>query len=595
MKKKNKGKSNKAALIGLLAWALSKLSGCSEQEYPEPQTEYRIEIEEKKQEQGGRPTEEVTLSPVEQVKEIEEIQEATRPEYWRQFAEYAGLDLSLDVTVEQLIANVQRLRDEMEHLREPDGRSNHIFQSEALDQRIGTPLAELDPLLVGRNIVFSPQWLEFIGQPPDLTPPPTFQQFAATHNFSFNADVNSEEDIAKFMEKWEKYVDENFAEYRENTVVITEESWRNWVEQNDQFYEGLAWITGTIPNQGQKIFIDILGPHSSVDMDKDWVAVSLSNRAEIVFRPCHAQRVLQTSQIHGGVSFTMPHEISHQFDYSPDFTLSPSMPQRERWNAEAESLANFKIPIVMNMLDLEFHASEHSFTRSRDGMVTGDMFRESLLERVESNIERGVIEGFAEAAQRTYSAFDKYLHALAEKVGYEPIMLAFHSYSNIQLRNLIDEVYYANGQPEGMARELLSRIAMFAGQPQALLEITGGELLNEHFSAESRPRDQVDAENIWTITFTGGDRLQWVVRPELTPDMKMSDVYADAVDRGFHDVGDFYDGKDLRFFLDGQEIVTISDLTRSNPRSSSFLIRVETEQAAVIEMPYVEVPYEYEP
>ena len=180
----------------------------------------------------------------------------------------------------QQAAVVEQLKEELGKIGRSlgkIGRSRHIDATE-MRQIIDVGLKNLDPILVGKHVVFSKKWLDYVG----TNKPLTRQQF---------------------------------------------EHWRNRI---DKVYDCFADLTGQPPAGGKKIFIDI-GNQNDLKLESYKLAHA-HNRVNIICFARDSKRFLPLVMHEiktGSTSYTMIHEMAHIFA------------DNKRWEAESESIANF--------------------------------------------------------------------------------------------------------------------------------------------------------------------------------------------------------------------------------------------------------------
>ena len=253
-----------------------------------------------------------------------------------------------------------------------------------------------------------------------------------------------------FTSDWLNYIGDN-----ENPRHISEENFLKWRNRSDMVYDVFVYLTGYLPHDGQSIQVGL------VDMDVLYLATMYPGRPVISFSQQRVVTdVLDFVNNHDSWSFAIMHELSHHFDYDKHG-------RGRGWRTD-ETFANFKIPFAMEILDGKFHIHEHFLAfreNSKSDMVTGNSFREGLIFNAQEKLDYGHLATFAIHSKATYSEFDLYLHRLSKYVGWEPIMLAFRSYDNKKLEELLYDTVTRSIE---MARTFIERIIHFSGRHDLL-------------------------------------------------------------------------------------------------------------------------------
>lgn len=336
------------------------------------------------------------------------------------------LSLNSNKTIEELAEQTNTLRERTRHLR------TGPYSDEVLYANFSTPPDRINPLLVGRNILYSEEWLNHIGN------------------------------------------------------LVSEEEWRTFVERNDRIYDGFAHLHGSLPRRGQRFFVRL-------DDLQSFYAKAYGLSPNIAFdrRESRLRNMFEFSR-RGSYGWIMLHEISHKFDMC--------VPNRD-WSAEAEGMANFKVPFVMEMLNAKVYSTEtaqayHLFHEHAGGGVSDPAFpiegRDLRFAQIEAAMiawGRGTnFHTFATAAHNAHSANDLYLNKLGRFAGAEAVKLAFRSYTNPAMKRCLPRVDFNDRTQVGIAREFFERMVHFGQRPEVLDWVSNRELLYSKFNANPRPR-----------------------------------------------------------------------------------------------------------
>ena len=336
---------------------------------------------------------------------------------WRDYARLAGIDISLDLSVSQRIDLVAEMRAELA----PCPQTVDFANLELACMTGVTDISKLDSILVGRNLIYSPEWLKYIGD-------------------------------------------------TDKGALITQENFEKWRDRSDMAYEAYALLTGTLPMQGRRIFIDL----NRLEHTKEQSFCAHAHRFEnrICFNTDYVATELALVQRYDSWSFSKMHEIGHMFDYGEGT-------ESQLWNAEGETLATFKLVFAMQFLDANILDHEVSNSKILDKLC-GYKFQGLIIEKTRQKYADNDIRPFSTGGRGTFSAFDMCLHNLAQQYGWEPIMLAFRSYNNQILEDMLDTKQIGNGS-RSRARCFIERIAFFTGDPSALCNIIDNDFLNCEF------------------------------------------------------------------------------------------------------------------
>ena len=261
---------------------------------------------------------------------------------------------------------------------------------------------------------------------------------------------------------------------------ISEENFIKWRDRTDQVYDAYAYLTGTLARGGQRISIDF------ENLDINTAAVTHLDKPLISFNRCGVNLINNFLAINGNNSwgFAQMHEMSHIFDYKSDGTKQP-------WNAEAESMANFKVDFAMEMLGAKFRRDEFNYASGGNGiMEDAQTFRNDVLAAVDENEKDNNLTTFAADGQHTSSEYDKYLYSLVQYVGCEPVILAFRSYTDPKLESLLYEKDNSRAIAQKTARTFIERVALYGGHPELLRQIADGILLEKEFDFAQPKQEQ---------------------------------------------------------------------------------------------------------
>ena len=420
---------------------------------------------------------------------------------------------------QELRQAVAEMRAELADIRQ----QSEFFSDDWLRGVVGSELSEVNPILVGRNIVFDNNFLDYIGD------------------------------------------DEN--------GIITQENFIQWRDNLDNAFDALVYLTGRLPKDGQKVFVNL--DNSALSGLAEGRAYN--HMSQITLTRFWIEGELDRVNRTGSPGFLALHELAHVFEIQQPF------------RGHGESMANFFVSFMMDITqtgiterDMHGEAARGDFDDEK--LLTGQDFRDWQLERAlqehNSSDEHAL---FPRSARSTHSQFDLWLYELVEKIGWKPFVQAFRSYSDEQFQQTRDYVYYSsnplinengtrNSGELGQVRELLLRVAHFADNPELIQSLTGGERFDERLNVEPMPRERADRyvgagflisltnpqipENEFFIPITGPNQQdelsQWRIRDFFRNfDMHIYSSYESGIDTNT-----------TRFVVNGKEVETIGDLYR---------------------------------
>ena len=255
-----------------------------------------------------------------------------------------------------------------------------------------------------------------------------------------------------FDDEWLRYISSV-----EHPLRISETDFAKWRDRSDMVYDAYVYLTGVLPRKGEKIKIEI--------KDIKAAAQAATKSALIQYSYGGVADGLDMINKYDSWVLVQMHELSHIFDWENG--------KKRGWCAESESLANFKIIFAMEALDAKFFCREFQWTKivgeGGNIMASGDSFREGVLDEIKNRHIQNTLSTFSSEGRNTASEFDYYLYTLSKHVGWEPIMLAFRSYTNKKLENLL---YEKETRSVRQARTFIERIAHYSGSQELLKQIS---------------------------------------------------------------------------------------------------------------------------
>ena len=298
-------------------------------------------------------------------------------------------------------------------------------------------LKEIDPILVGKHVVFSKDWLKYIGPDHELSK----QQF---------------------------------------------EQWRN---NTDKIYDCFEKLTGAPPNNGRKVFItiepiEVHGATTNVVYNR----INFNeNGAAMGWRAVRA----------GSWNKIMIHEMAHIFDNGKawnaetesiaEFMVMYVLENTDAWRWERPRAASKTTYRMQRSLLAwsEYRQSVADRQSSTDPAVLHELSPTASPARTATDIEDKKEEDkkLETFVQYRGGAYNCYLLGLVEKVGWEPVEKAFQSYNDYPPN--YNHVARGEARQKMRARDFFERIAYFSGNPDILRSLPdAGALLDEHFNAE---------------------------------------------------------------------------------------------------------------
>jgi len=295
-------------------------------------------------------------------------------------------------------------------------------------------LGDIDPVLVGKYVVFSKDWLKYIGQ------------------------------------------------------ELSRQQLEQWRNNTDKIYESFEKLTGAPPNNGRKVFITIepIETHGATTN----VAYNRINFNE-------NGAAMSWRAVRGGSwNRIMIHEMAHIFDNGKawnaetesiaEFMVMYVYENTDAWRGERSRTAP-KTTYRQQRYNIawsEYRQSVADRPSVADQQPVVD--RPSVADRPSgSDIEAKKEEGKKLETFVPYrgGAYNCYLLGLVEKVGWGPVEKAFQSYNDYPPN--YNSVPRGETRQKARARDFFERIAYFSDKPDVLHSLPDkGALLDEHFNAE---------------------------------------------------------------------------------------------------------------
>ena len=273
-------------------------------------------------------------------------------------------------------------------------------------ERVGFPrvviamLDDIDPLLVGKNVVFGDRWLEYIGEGKPI----------------------SRSQFAEFVNKM------------------------------DRVHDAFADLVGNNATSGRKIFIDI--SYKQEETDHGLVAAHAHVMRDIICMVAPKENFWIEVTKHGSWSVTLLHEMGHMF-------APPTIGWRA--NAESLANLKVAYALETLNAQFGSPGINARGTRTRGTQFRGNQYRMYEYNTAMQKFRRNEMTSFANCSCQTGSVFDFYIYGLVDKVGWETYKKAFHSYQdptfvsefvysgerlNIQARDFIDRLVHFSGKPD---------------------------------------------------------------------------------------------------------------------------------------------------
>ena len=288
-----------------------------------------------------------------------------------------------------------------------------------------------DPVLVGRYVVFSAEWLERVGNGRDGT--------------------------------------------------VTRRQFQAWRDRIDQLYECYEKFMGHKPRNGEIIFIDLspgtywpdptIFPHGNAPRATVQPVINYIrfNKDALDFHTGQL-REMRSGNLLG---FALMHEIGHVFTFT-------SRGKPETWRpADIETAANF----------LVYYALENCGVRiSNSGSPS--RLRQTYVQESLTNWQNENIVAFPTCSCGG-SAYDLYLCGLVDEVGWETMRKTIHSYhdgSYTPTKRYEPDREKEQTAMHALAHEFFDRLVHFHGDAQVLRKGTDeGALLDRYFTVKTTP------------------------------------------------------------------------------------------------------------
>jgi len=336
-----------------------------------------------------------------------------------------------------LAANTQSMRQALRYYRENGshfGRIGH-FSDAVTQKRLGYKFEDLDPLLVGRNVIFAPEWLEYVGDG--------------------------------------------------QTALITRKNFAMWRDRMDIVYDGFAWLTNDLPKLGQRTIIRLEPDEYFRQFHQMTVSAHAHrNTSEICYSRDFVEVALNRIQKFQTWDFTLIHEIGHQFTFDVN-----NDGHNESWVPETESLSNLLVSFAMEHLGAKILTSElinnEKVIVDEDGnerrvtkwenlpeILSGDHLRRYILYMASNEINNPDIEtrAFATRANNTYSVFDYKLHKPIDCFGWGPFRQTLQNWQ-----------HHGSSCMHNIASRLLAEKAYHIGGKENVDKLLSDELFRKHF------------------------------------------------------------------------------------------------------------------
>ena len=343
-----------------------------------------------------------------------------------------------------LIANTTRLRAlytdrrnaiEWRPYLDINGNGGHIYGTshDILTLSLGKPIEALNPILIGRNVVFSESWLELV-----------------------------------------------------DGETVTEEHLKMFIEYADTMYEHMAYFVGALPAQGERTVVTNVNSADNFYYEFLRGAGAYANGANHImlsnYLSWNQQRLAAVAP--NLVCRIFAHEIGHSFGCSSiDNPLGTLL--------EPENFANLLAAYVQDSIEgLTF-----SYWEGLDYYDDSNLnnFRELSFEialQAYRNEDIGLFDNIY--GDYRHSAFAFYSFGLVEIVGWDVYRLVFLSFIDPNFeRNCLmpTDIWAAWGNSfttlENGTKEFFTRIGLFYGDMSVLLSLPDeGELIQRFFPEE---------------------------------------------------------------------------------------------------------------
>ena len=273
-------------------------------------------------------------------------------------------------------------------------------------ERVGVPrviiamLDDIDPLLVGKNVIFSDRWLDYIGE---------------------------EKSISRTR----------FADF---------------VSKMDRAHDAFADLVGNNTTSRRKLFIDI--SYKQEETDHGLVAAHAHVMRDIICVAAPKENFWFEVTRHGSWSATLLHEIGHMF-------APPTIGWRANAETFANLKVAYALETLnarFGVLGVNARGN-----RTRGTQFRGNQYRTYEFNMAVQKFRRNEMTSFAYCSCQTGSAFDFYIYGLVDRVGWETYKKAFHSYQDpafvseyaysgervhVQARDFIDRLAFFSGKPD---------------------------------------------------------------------------------------------------------------------------------------------------
>ena len=288
----------------------------------------------------------------------------------------------------------------------------------------------IDPILVGKNVVFTPRWLEYVGAGKPLTR----QQFEV------------------------------------------------WRDRTDKVYESYEELTGRTPHKG-RIIVSDLQPASkfTTSSTRGHAHSNTTSLFCINYNHRSFKTLLQEIASHGSFGFTTMHEMAHLFA------------TKALWNLETESVADLLVSYPMETIPwAQYGGGDTKAINPNFVKTVGIQHRQRRYQSALNNFNANKIQRFNEAYGG--AVYDMYLYGLIDKVGWDTYKKVYRSYDDKGFKPNIYKGSTFNGdvleQKTARVRDLFDRIEHFSGKPGVLRTLPDrGALLDRHFNVQVLERN----------------------------------------------------------------------------------------------------------
>ena len=315
----------------------------------------------------------------------------------------------------QQLRRIEELKRELMDINNP--RRVNIRNAQEM-QMVEEAIRQIDPSLIGRNIIFGPRWLEFMGDGKPMPRAP-FQQ------------------------------------------------WRN---RADIIYDGYADLTGQGPGprgERQKILVDLHPRASFRAVDVRGTAsgnLVLINKNHAAF----SRDLIPAVVRHNSWDLILMHELAHCFTMGT-----------RRFTYDAEAICDLLTAYVLENTAGARMGTPGG--RGNDELMIGNRFRKQLLDRILIRIRTNPnsLSVFSGSANAT-SASNYLALGPVDLVGWEPYKQVFRSYNDATYTHPVQ--YTGGDARTLRAREFFDRLAHFSGKPDLMASSAiGRQLFNQHF------------------------------------------------------------------------------------------------------------------